>query len=188
MKLHILVSWKKGLVCASVVCFHLFAAAQDSTKVATKTDTMPYNPYRMMQGHRVAHSKFGELNIRPYTYFRYLNQTAIDETYTDGFGKTQTVDPRKDIQLQKVSIYFTGWAFDPKFNYFLYVWTSNASQGQGAQVVVAGNLTYNFNKHFRLTGGIMSLPGVRSTEGNFPFCLPVQTCRDCFFKRKKIET
>jgi hypothetical protein len=45
--------------------------------------------------------------------------------------------------------------------------------GQGAQVVVAGNLSYNFNKHFRLTGGIMSLPGVRSTEGNFPFWLSV---------------
>ena len=87
--------------------------------------------------------------------------------------KSQTVDPRQDIQLQKVSIYFTGWAFDPKFNYFLYVWTTNASQGQGAQVVVAGNLSYNFSKHFRLTGGIMALPGVRSTEGNYPFWLSV---------------
>jgi hypothetical protein len=121
----------------------------------------------------VAKSKYGELNIRPYTYVRYLNQKLIDETYTDGFGKTQTVDTRQDIQIQKVSIYFTGWAFDPKFTYFLYVWTSNASQGQGAQVVVAGNLSYNFSKHFRLTGGIMSLPGVRSTEGNFPFWLSV---------------
>ena len=136
-------------------------------------DTTKYVPYRMMQGHRVAKSKFGELNIRPYTYFRYLNQTGIDQTYIDGFGKTQTVDTRQDIQLQKVSIYFTGWAFDPKFTYFLYVWTSNASQGQGAQVVVAGNLSYTFNKHFKLTGGIMSLPGVRSTEGNFPFWLSV---------------
>ncbi|HEU5165488.1 MAG TPA: hypothetical protein VFU29_08115, partial [Chitinophagaceae bacterium] len=34
-------------------------------------------------------------------------------------------------------------------------------------------LSYNFCKQFRLTGGIMSLPGVRSTEGNFPFWLSV---------------
>jgi hypothetical protein len=173
MKLRISLSWQQALIFASALLINLFATAQDSGTVAKNSDTLAYNPYRMMQGHRVAHSKFGELNIRPYTYFRYLNQKAIDETYTDGFGKAQTVDPRQDIQLQKVSIYFTGWAFDPKFNYFLYIWTSNASQGQGAQVVVAGNLSYTFNKHFKLTGGIMSLPGVRSTEGNFPFWLSV---------------
>ena len=85
-------------------------------------DTTNYNPYRIMQGHRVARSKFGELNIRPYTYFRYLNQKGLDPSYTDGFGKPQTVDRRQDVQLQKVSIYFTGWAFDPKLNYFMYVW------------------------------------------------------------------
>lgn len=144
----------------------------DSLKVVLP-DSILWEPYRIMLGHRVAHSKWGEINIRPYTYFRYLNQTAIDKTYTDGFGKTQTVDPRQDIQLQKVSVYFSGWAFDPKFNYFLYVWTTNASQGQGAQVVVAGNLSYTFSKYFKLTGGIMSLPGVRSTEGNYPFWLSV---------------
>ncbi len=144
----------------------------DSLRVVIP-DSILWAPYRIMLGHRVAHSKWGEINIRPYTYFRYLNQTAIDKTYTDGFGKPQTVDPRQDIQLQKVSIYFSGWAFDPKFNYFLYVWTTNASQGLGAQVVVAGNLSYTFSKYFKLTGGIMSLPGVRSTEGNYPFWLSV---------------
>ncbi len=32
-----------------------------------EVDTTQYVPYRMMQGHRVAVSSFGELNIRPYT-------------------------------------------------------------------------------------------------------------------------
>lgn len=152
--------------------FTMYAQKKDQT-IYPDDDTTRYAPYRIMQGHQVAKSKSGELNIRAYTYFRYLNQKELDETYVDGFGKTRTVDTRQDIQLQKVSIYFTGWAFDPKFNYFLYVWTTNASQGQGAQVVVAGNLSYTFNKHFRLTGGIMALPGVRSTEGNFPYWLSV---------------
>ena len=166
------------LNCRTIIISTLVLSLSMMTHAQEKTtnpddDTAKYVPYRMMQGHRVAKSKYGELNIRPYTYFRYLNQGGIDPSYVDGFGKTKEVDKRHDIQLQKVSIYFTGWAFDPKFTYFLYVWTSNASQGQGAQVVVAGNLSYNFSKHFKLTGGIMSLPGVRSTEGNYPFWLSV---------------
>ena len=71
-----------------------------------------------------------------------------------------------------------------KFRYFLYAWTSNASQGLGAQVVLAGNLNYTFNKHFNVAGGIASLPGTRSVEGNFPFWLGVDTrlIADEFFR------
>ena len=138
MKLKALAFWRSIIMIVSL-SLSLIIQGQEKEKTANPDDdTTKYAPYRIMQGHRVAKSKFGELNIRPYTYVRYLNQKLIDETYTDGFGKTQTVDTRQDIQIQKVSIYFTGWAFDPKFTYFLYVWTSNASQGQGAQVVVAG--------------------------------------------------
>jgi len=171
MKLRYLLFWRSVIMIVTIVSLSITVHAQETANPGD--DTTKYVPYRMMQGHRVAKSKYGELNIRPYTYLRYLNQKAIDETYTDGFGKSQAVDTRQDVQLQKVSIYFTGWAFDPKFTYFLYIWTSNASQGQGAQVVVAGNLSYTFNKYLKLTGGIMSLPGVRSTEGNFPFWLSV---------------
>ncbi|HEU5167428.1 MAG TPA: hypothetical protein VFU29_17915, partial [Chitinophagaceae bacterium] len=173
MKSETAVNWRSLFTSTLVLFVNIMVHAQGNEAIANLDDTSKYVPYRMMQGHRVAKSKYGELNIRPYTYVRYLNQKLVDETYTDGFGKTQTVDTRHDIQIQKVSIYFTGWAFDPKFTYFLYVWTSNASQGQGAQVVVAGNLSYNFSKYFKLTGGIMSLPGVRSTEGNYPFWLSV---------------
>ena len=42
------------------------------------------------------------------------------------------------------------------------------SQGQGAQVVLAGNLNYTFNKYLTCRAGITRLPGVRTTEGNFP--------------------
>jgi hypothetical protein len=52
----------------------MMAHAQENEKPPVIEDTTEYAPYRMMQGHRVAKSKFGELNIRPYTYFRYLNQ------------------------------------------------------------------------------------------------------------------
>src|SRR5262249_18630288 len=67
---------------------------------------------------------------------------------------------------------------------FLYAWTSNASQGLGAQVVLAGNLNYSFNQAISVGAGIRSLPGTRSVEGNFPFWLGVDTrlIADEFFR------
>ena len=50
------------------------------------------------------------------------------------------------MQLQKFFAPFSGWFLTPKFRYYLYVWSSNASQGDPAQVVGAGNLSYTFNR------------------------------------------
>lgn len=140
-----------------------------------------YTPNR---GFRIANTEHGDLNLSIYTYVRYLNQLGLDSTYTDAFGNVKNIQRRQDFQIQKVQIKFLGWLFDPKFRYFLYAWTSNASQGQGAQVVLAGNVNYTFNRHFNLAGGITSLPGTRSVEGNFPFWLGVDTrlITDEFFR------
>jgi hypothetical protein len=109
------------------------------------------------------------MNISLYTYVRYLNQLGLDGSYTDAFGNIKSVQRRQDFQLLKLQVKFLGWVMDPKLRYFLYAWTSNANQGRGAQVVLAGNLGYTFNKHFTLAGGIRLFPGTRSVEGNFPF-------------------
>ena len=53
---------------------------------------------------------------------------------------------RQDVQLQKFFAPFSGWFLTPKMRYYLYVWSSNASQGDPAQVVGAGNLTWTFNR------------------------------------------
>lgn len=162
------------VITASIISLCNVAQAQETAaKSSANSDTAKFGSYRQMVGSKVANTKYGDLNIRVYTYVRYLNQMGLDSSYTNAFGETSSIDKRQDMQIQKVSIYFTGWFLDPKFQYFLYVWTSNSSQGLGAQVVVAGNLTYKFNKYFLLKAGIMSLPGVRSTEGNFPFWLSV---------------
>ena len=76
------------------------------------------------------------------SYGRYLNQRNLDETYVDAFGNTKTVQRRQDVQLQKFFAPFSGWFLTPKLRYYLYVWSSNASQGDPAQVVGAGNLSY----------------------------------------------
>jgi hypothetical protein len=162
------------IIMASIISLGNYTSAQETpSKPIAKSDSGLFGSYKPMLGSKVANTKYGDVNIRIYAYVRYLNQMGIDSNYTDAFGKTATIDKRQDVQIQKVSIYFAGWVIHPKFRYFLYIWTNNASQGLGAQVVVAGNLTYNFNRHFTLQAGIMSLPGVRTTEGNYPFWLSV---------------
>ena len=117
-----------------------------------------------------------QLRFSAFTYVRYLNQRAIEDTYTFETGRTIDLDKRDDIQLQKAVLYFKGWLADPKFRYVFYVWTSNTNQGLGAQVVAAGNLTYSFNEHVTLGAGIGGLPTTRSTRGTWPYWIR-QDCR-----------
>jgi len=115
----------------------------------------------------------GQVSFRLFSYARYLNQRNLDASYTDAFGNTKTVQRRQDVQLQKFFAPFSGWFLTPKMRYYLYVWSSNASQGDPAQVVGAGNLTWSFNRFVSFGMGITSLPSVRSTEGQFPYWLGV---------------
>jgi hypothetical protein len=135
-------------------------------------------------GFRIYEGEKGQIYVRLFSYVRYLNQKGLDETYTDAFGNTHTVKRREDVQLTKFFLPFSGWFLDPRFRYYLYVWSSNASQGDPAQVVGAGNLSFTFNRHLSLGGGITSLPGVRSTEGQFPYWLGVddRLTSDEFFR------
>ncbi len=111
--------------------------------------------------------------MRLFSYARYLNQKGLDPTYTDYFGNVKEVPLRQDFQLQKFFLPFSGWFLDPKFRFYLYVWSANTAQGDPAQVVGAGNLSWVFNERATLGMGITSLPGVRSTEGQFPYWLGV---------------
>jgi hypothetical protein len=124
-------------------------------------------------GLKIVETDLGSASLGVFSYLRYLNQKGLDSNNTDAFGITKSIKKRQDMQLNKVNIKFFGWIMDPDFRYLFYVWTSNTSLGQVSQVVVAGNLQYNLNKNFTFGAGINSLPGVRSTEGNFPYWLPV---------------
>ena len=126
----------------------------------------------------------GQIYFRLFSYARYLNQRNLDEDYVDAFGNTKTVQRRQDIQLQKFFAPFSGWFLTPKMRYYLYVWSSNTSQGDPAQVVGAGNLTWTFNRFVSVGAGITSLPSVRSTEGQFPYWLGVddRLIADEFFR------
>lgn len=101
-------------------------------------------------------------------YARYLNQNAVNSTYTDSFGRVIPIEKRNEVQLYKVSMQFKGWLFTPRFSHLLFIWTNNANQGEGAQVVIAGFLRYKFANWLSVSAGIMPLPTTRSTNYSFP--------------------
>jgi hypothetical protein len=160
------------------------AASVSVTQEEKPEENKKWGRYTPNLGFKVVDTEHGDLSVSIYTYTRYLNQRLLDATYTNAFGVTTTIQQRQDFQIQKLQFKFLGWMISPKFRYFLYAWTSNPTQGQGAQVVLAGNLGYTFNKHFTFSGGIRSLPGTRSVEGNFPFWLGVDSrlIADEFFR------
>ena len=116
-------------------------------------------------------SDIGEVDLGLVSYMRYLNQHGTEKTYTSAFGQAFDVTPREDFQLAKVQMTLRGWLFDPRFGYNAYVWTSQASQGLGAQVVVAGNLNWTFSDALKVYLGIHSLPSTRTTNRTFPYWL-----------------
>jgi len=163
-------------------------AAVPAAAPEAKSDRVPlessWGTYEGGKGVVLARTAQGEVDFSAFTYLRYLNQTGLDDSFTDAFGRTKDIDIREDLQLQKVMLFFKGWLFNPDFRYQFYTWTSNTSQGQGAQVVVAGNLSYRFNDAFSLAGGIGGLPSTRTTNYTFPNWLKVdhRTIADEFFR------
>ena len=135
-------------------------------------------------GFRLISGEKGEIYVRLFSYARYLNQKGLDPSYEDAFGNTKTVPQREDFQLNKFFLPFSGWFLTPKMRYYLYVWSANTAQGDPAQVVGGGNLSYVFNRHVSFGAGITSLPSVRSTEGQFPYWLSVDArlTADEFFR------
>ncbi len=156
-------------------------AAGAATAVATPQEAPDYVPNA---GFLLYNGDKGQIYMRLFAYARYLDQMGLDPTYTDYFGNEHDVQQRQDIQLNKFFLPFSGWFMTPQFRYYLYVWSSNPSQGDPAQVVGAGNLSYSFNRHVTFGAGITSLPSVRSTEGQFPYWLTVDNrlIADEFFR------
>jgi len=146
--------------------------AQAPTAAAAPVAAAPakekWGSYEPGKGFVLLRSDMGEVDFSVFSYARYLNQEGLDDTYTDFFGRTTALDLRNDLQFQKVTLNFKGWMFDPRLRYLFYTWTSNTSQGEPAQVVVAGNIGYQFSDAFSLYAGIGGLPSTRSTNYSFP--------------------
>jgi hypothetical protein len=181
------VSPASGSVAAPVAATESAATPAPSDAPAQQVRVAAANPgpeYVPNQGFKLYESDMGQIYMRLFSYARYLNQDGLDPTYTDYFGNVNDVTQREDFQLNKFFLPFSGWFLDPKWRYYLYVWSANTAQGDPAQVVGAGNLSYVANSHLTLGAGITSLPAVRSTEGQFPYWLGVddRLTSDEFFR------
>lgn len=118
-------------------------------------------------GFTLAKTDVGTLGISVYALWRYLNQLPVHENYLDHLGNSLIVDTRNDLQYHRILATIKGWVYLPKLNYAVTMWTVNATQ----QVAIVGNLTYDFAKQFKLSGGINGLPGIRSLLGSHPYWL-----------------
>jgi len=105
------------------------------------------------------------LVLNHVSQFKYTNSMATNDTYTDHNGVVHDVQKRNDIQLTRDVFYFSGYAFDPRLDYNILVFTSTAT----LVATAAGYAGFVFNKGFALRAGFFSLPSVRSLTGNYPF-------------------
>ncbi|MBB3893165.1 putative coiled-coil protein SlyX [Phenylobacterium haematophilum] len=110
---------------------------------------------------------------------RYLNTTSGDESFTDHLGVERAVNLRNDITVNRTMFILGGYIFDPRLRYSSTVWTSAGSNS----IVIAGNIGWQFNKAFTLTGGYTGVPGSRSLVNTFPFFQSTdRTMADNFFR------
>lgn len=119
------------------------------------------------------------LKFNVNTQVRYLNTTSTEETFTDHLGVVRSVGERNDITVNRSMFILGGYIFDPRLRYSSTVWTSAGA----ASIIVAGNIGWQFNKAFSLTGGYTGVPGSRSLVNTFPFFQSTdRTMADNFFR------
>lgn len=105
------------------------------------------------------------LRLNHVSQFKYTNTMAVDETFTTHLGVERTVQRRNDFQLTRDVFYFSGFAFSPRLDFNILLYTSSATLSATA----AGYVGYVFHEAFALRAGFFSLPSVRSLTGNYPF-------------------
>jgi hypothetical protein len=120
-----------------------------------------------------------KLVVGNFAQVRYTNTQLDSLTFIDHLGNVRPVDPRNDISFNRDLLTFTGYAFDPRMKYNVIVWGS----GSLASVVIAGGITYEFDKAFALNGGYNALPGSLSLLGGFRDLAGVdRSMADTFFR------
>lgn len=139
-----------------------------------------YAAFSPGRGFKLADTPHGELGISAYILGRYINQLPSDDlSFTDHLGRERPIDPRDDIQLQRMMMWVSGWVYDPKFRYQTILWSVNSTN----QVAIAGALTYHFNEAVELGVGINRLPGSYTMMGSHPYWYaPDRVMADEFFR------
>jgi hypothetical protein len=133
---------------------------EESTKSALSN-------YAPGEGFDVAKGRLGSLNISAYVLLRFIDQLPATQSFVDHLGNTHPVDTRRDIQLHRILLHFSGFLFTEKLQQDTTVWAVNSTNS----VTAIASLNYKFAKEFTLGGGIGALPGTRSMNYEHPFFL-----------------
>ena len=140
--------------------------------------TSPTSGFLIFEGEK------GEIYMRLFSYVRYLNQKGLDSDLHRLLRQHHLRAAAPGHPAQQVLPGLLRLVPDAEVPLLPLCLDANTSQGDPAQVVGAGNLSYTFNRYVTLGGGINSLPSVRSTEGQFPYWLGVDNrlTADEFFR------
>lgn len=156
------------MICSTLALAQINPGIENDTLPVKKASDEPIKEHQGASGFKIIQGKDGSLTISFFIMTRYLNQKGIDDSYTNYKGEVIPIDRRQDIQFQKSNLYFKGWVGVPEFRYYFFIWTSNATMGQGAQIILAGSAQYMFNKNFDVGVGVSALPNVRSLLLQWP--------------------
>ena len=143
------------LSCSSALIASLAAAplagiaAQEADPLPAKQDTAnrfanTFNgEFAPGAGFTLIKTQRGSLNISVYGLFRYMNQYAVGDSFTDHLGRKRPADPRNDLNWQRTFVWLTGFFYDPKLRYNISLWSLPTTQ----QTLLFGNLQYRAAKH-----------------------------------------
>ena len=141
--------------------------------------------YEQGRGFGLAKNEFGEVNFGIYTYVRYLNQTALNDTYTNGLGQETRARPSERPRAQQGQDRVPRLADRPA----LPLRTLRLDQQRRAGARRAGRTRRQpqlgiRSRRSRSAAASCRLPTTRSTQGNFPYWLTVdhRTTADEFFR------
>jgi hypothetical protein len=146
-------------------------AAQDADPLPAKPDTTnrfvnTFNgEFSPGAGFSLMRTARGSINISVYGLFRYMNQYAVGDSFTDHLGRKLPVNPRNDLNWQRTFVWITGFLYDPKFRYNISLWSLPTTQ----QTLLFGNLQYRASQSFVFGIGITPNLTARSVQGSWPY-------------------
>lgn len=146
----------------------------EAAPVAPKTEPEPLDigegqaasPLAPGTGLVLAKSDYGMVKLGLYALLRTTDMEPANQTLTTHLGDQIPIVPvRRDIQLHRILMPFSGWLYDPKFTYTITIWTVNDTE----QVRVIGAFQYKFTDWLTVGGGVGAMPGTRSLNYSHPF-------------------
>jgi len=146
------------------------ARAQEADPLPLKRDTVGFpntiaGEFTPGSGFDIVKTERGSLNISVYALFRYVNQYAAGNAFTDHLGRVRPVEPRNDLNWHRTFAWISGFFYDPKFRYTISLWSLPTTQ----QTLLFGNLFFAASPKFIIGVGIGPNLTARSVQGQWPY-------------------